>query len=138
MHKNINCIKGLTIEEIEIAEQLLYDIVVEGKPSSILKDFLFEKLKLKYKKDAMIIVRNQLNKTYKQLHRIELLQLGTIKAKWCYLGEYHCQIEKHKFYNNIVFNLETGLWDDELNRYIFPSELENCNCDFLSINNIED
>lgn len=138
--ENTKGIEGLSEEDRQFVAKMLYDIVVEGNSngeSRILRNFLFEKLKLKFKKNADQIVRYQNHKACCQFHRLELLQYEFKKAKWIFLGG-SCSIEKHKFLHGIIFNLETGFYDDELNKYIFPTDLENCDCDFVIVHDYYD
>jgi hypothetical protein len=134
--ENTKSIEGLSEEDRLFFAKTLYDIIVEGNPARSLIDFLFEKLNLKFKKNAEQIVRNQMHKAYCKFHRLELLHCEVKKAKWIFLG--NCSIEKHKFLNGIIFNLETGFYDDELNKYIFPADLENCDCDFVAVNDFDE
>ncbi len=134
--ENTNSIKELSKEDRLFVAKMIYDIIINGKGplTKVLRNFIFEKLRLKFKYMAERIIRYQINKAHCQLYKLELLQNGIIKAQWCYLGG-TCNIEKHKVYgeNKTVFNLGTGLFDENLKKYIFPTDLENCDCSFLPI-----
>lgn len=129
---NAATIKGLSNEDkLFVAKTLYeYDIELNYKYSfKALRDFIRKKLNLKYKYMAENILRYQSHKAHCSLHRIELLQNGITKARWCYLGG---TCDKHKKYNNKVFDLTTGLYDEKLKRHIFPTDLENCDCTFVA------
>ncbi len=133
--ENAKCLQGLSEEDRMFVAKVLYEHIVELNYNYSFKDlrnFIFEKLKLKYKYLAERILRHQTSKAYIKLHRLELLQNEVKKAKWCYLGETTCDIKKHKYLHGIIFNLEKGFFDEELGKYIFPTDLENCNCTFIA------
>lgn len=85
---------------------------------------------------AKTIARDQSHKV-NQIFKISMCKsIGVNKAMWRYTYVSQKPRETHIQMDGTLFDLDVGCYDPAVGRYIFPSELINCSCDFVPV--IED
>jgi uncharacterized protein with gpF-like domain len=79
---------------------------------------------------AALIARDQMNKATNNLAAAEAESVGASKGRWLHIpGVYSSRIT-HEAFDGKEFDLDTGLYDEDVGRYVKPGELPMCNCSF--------
>lgn len=77
---------------------------------------------------AALLARDQMNKATQDFSRMEAQAVGATKGRWIHVpGKYSSRISHEKM-NGKVFDLNTGMYDSFVHKYVKPGELIYCNC----------
>ena len=66
--------------------------------------------------------------TNQAIQRLNMLDLGVEQATWIHVPGEFTSRETHIKFNNEVFDLNAGLYDEDVHRNVFPGELWWCRC----------
>lgn len=100
------------------------------------KDKLEENIIKKYeiaKRRVKIIASDQTKKTNALMKLAICNDLDIEYGKWVYTYRSEQPRESHVRMNGRIFDLRKGCYDEKEGRFIFPSELYNCKCDFRPV-----
>ena len=129
---NSELIKSLQQQYHREISQSVYQCIVDGKPrENLIK--LIKQAGAKTTRRARLIADDQVNKAHSVIYRQELKQSGITKAKWVHLGggktDRKTHIEKApRGLNGAIYDLTKGIYDPQVDKFIFPAELPFCRC----------
>lgn len=66
--------------------------------------------------------------TNQAIQRLNMIDLGFERATWIHVPGEFTSRETHIKFNNEVFDLNVGLYDEDVHRNVFPGELWWCRC----------
>ena len=134
---NVELIKSIQQQYHREISQALYDSIINGKPRKTVAE-LIKQAGAKTKRRAKLIANDQCNKIHSALHLQELKQVGITKAKWVHIGggktdrKTHITAIPHGL-NGAIFDIDKGIYDPAVQKYIKPAELPFCRCQAIGI-----
>lgn len=87
----------------------------------------------KVKDRAALIARDQSNKANATVVRARQIQLGVKEAVWMHSHAGRAPRPTHVAMNGKKYNIEEGMYDSAVKKFIFPGEEVNCRCTSRSI-----
>lgn len=79
---------------------------------------------------ANLIASDQTNKIFEEMTRERVKAAGIKKGIWLHMGFGKHDRPTHVEMDGREFDLDKGMWDKDVGRYIFPGELPFCYCSF--------
>lgn len=74
------------------------------------------------------IARDQAAKVNSEVQRANALDLGITRAVWKHVPGRYTSRQTHLAMDKKVFDIEKGLYDEAVGRFVKPGELKNCRC----------
>jgi SPP1 gp7 family putative phage head morphogenesis protein len=127
--ENVSLIKSIPEQHLGAVEGIVLRSVQRGGDlASLVKD-LQERHQVTRRR-AELIARDQTNKATAMLQRTRQLELGIREAIWVHSGGGRHPRASHvrAGRDRVRFDLKTGWYDPEEQRYVLPGELINCRC----------
>ena len=91
---------------------------------------LIETIDQRTKERTNLLARDQSNKVTQTYAVINAQSVGATKGKWIHVpGKYSSRIT-HIHMDGKVFDLNAGLYDNDVGKYVKPGELPYCQCQF--------
>ena len=134
---NVELIKSIHQQYHREVSQALYDSIINGKPTKTVVELL-KQAGVKTKRRAKLIAQDQCNKIHSALKLQQYKQIGIKKAKWIHLGGGKTDRKTHITHapeglNGAIFDIEKGIYDPAVQKYIKPAELPFCRCTAVAI-----
>lgn len=126
---NVNLIK--TIPETYFKE--LTDVVIDSALKGRDMASIYEHIKgLNEVTDrrAELIAIDQTNKATQSLNLLETKGMGIKRGVWKHIPGEKSSRKTHIEMDGKLFDLDVGLYDEDVNKYVLPGELYYCRCDF--------
>ena len=79
------------------------------------------------------VALDQTNKITQAIQRENSKGLGINKGVWIHTPGLYTSRKTHLEFNGKVFDLDKGLFDSEVNKYVVPGECINCRCTFRPV-----
>lgn len=130
--ENVNLIKSIHIMYFDQVQTVIMQAVKNGRDMEYIRKELTERFGVSERK-AKIIARDQTNKAMQTISRARALETGITKARWVHIPGAKTSRETHKHFDGKPFDLNKGMYDKDVNKWVMPGELINCNCRFRLI-----
>lgn len=127
--ENVNLIKTIHTAYFEQVQTIVMQGVKNGRDMDYIRKELVERFRISERK-ARIIARDQTNKAMQAISRARSLEAGIQEATWVHIPGAKMSRETHKHFDGKKFNLNKGMFDKDVNKWVMPGELINCNCRF--------
>ena len=82
---------------------------------------------------AALIARDQINRATQQMAIASAESYGLQKGRWIHVPGEHSSRITHLNFDGEIFDLEQGLYDEDVEDYVKPGELIYCNCQFVPV-----
>lgn len=129
--KNVKLIKSIPQKYLRAVQDVVNEAWERGGDVEYIVKNIKNMVSKKYKnaeRRAELIARDQLNKITQQWAFHEAKACGATRGCWIHVpGEYTSRIT-HIHMNKKDFDLNTGLYDEDVKRCVKPSELPFCQC----------
>ena len=73
-------------------------------------------------------VLDQTCKVNSEITRLNAKSLGITKAIWKHIAGQYSSRQTHKAFDGKVFNIDEGMFDKDVQKYVKPAELPYCRC----------
>lgn len=130
--ENVNLIKSIHTMYFDQVQTVIMQAVKNGRDMEYIRKELTERFGVSERK-AKIIARDQTNKAMQTISRARALETGITKARWVHIPGAKTSRETHKHFDGKPFDLNKGMYDKDVNKWVMPGELINCNCRFRLI-----
>ena len=135
--KNVDLIKSIPQKYLRQVQKIIYDAYLKGedvdKIAERIEKLIDKKAYPNAKRRAYLIAKDQINKITQQMALEEAKALGATKGNWIHRpGEFSSR-ETHIAMNGHEFDLNVGLYDPDVNKYVLPAELPYCCCTFVAV-----
>lgn len=145
--ENTSLIRSIPQQYLEGVERLVLECVKRGKDLKFLTDALEERYGAEIDKHftghwwkstqngykgarehAALIARDQTNKVTQLIANTRYAELGITKAVWLHSGAGRVPRVTHEKFDEYEFDINQGLYDTDVKKYVLPGELINCRC----------
>lgn len=112
------------------------DIVTKAAENGRDESYLVDKLQeaeLATENRAALIARDQINRVTNQVAIARSQSLGITKGIWIHVPGVHSSRITHEAMDGQEFELDQGLYDDDVGDYVKPGELIYCNCTYQPV-----
>lgn len=130
--ENVNLIKSIHTMYFDQVQTVIMQAVKNGRDMEYIRKELTERFGVSERK-AKIIARDQTNKAMQTISRARALETGITNARWVHIPGAKTSRETHKHFDGKPFDLNKGMYDKDVNKWVMPGELINCNCRFRLI-----
>ncbi len=130
--ENVGLIKSIHTAYFEQVQTIVMQAVKNGRDMNYIKKELVDRFRVSERK-AKIIARDQTNKAMQAISRARSLEAGIQEATWVHIPGAKTSRETHKHFDGKPFDLNKGMYDKDVNKWVMPGELINCNCRFKLI-----
>lgn len=130
--ENVNLIKSIHTMYFDQVQTVIMQAVKNGRDMEYIRKELTERFGVSQRK-AKIIARDQTNKAMQTISRARALETGITNARWVHIPGAKTSRETHKHFDGKPFDLNKGMYDKDVNKWVMPGELINCNCRFRLI-----
>lgn len=132
VNENVTLIRSIGEKYLNDVEGLVMRSVTRGGDIKTLAEDLAERYDIT-KRRAVFIARDQNQKATTSLAMANAKDAGIREAKWIHVPGRKSSRESHEKMNGKIFDLDKGLYDSEVKRWVTPGELPGCNCVFQLI-----
>lgn len=129
---NIALIKSIPQAVAEQAQEAVMHAWERGYDMKELTDNL-ERIGNYGRDKAYLVARDQMNKITQKMAIANAQSVGVSKGRWIHVPGYYSSRKTHIEFDREVFNLQQGLYDNDVKKYVLPGELPYCNCQFQII-----
>lgn len=125
--ENVDLITKISANDVNRISDVLIRGLSEGKTETTLKQELaqtegFDNKRIEY------VVRDQSNKLNQAVQTANAKSLGVKEAIWIHVPGKYTSRKTHIAMNNKRFDIDKGLYDDDVGDYVKPAQLPYCNC----------
>ena len=125
--ENVALIKSIPAQYFDQITQATMRSITTGNGLADLAPAL-EKYEGITKRRAEFIARDQTSKAYANMNRDRMIKVGVKKAEWIHSGGGSHPRETHVEMDGKEFDIEKGMYDSAVGRWIQPGEEINCRC----------
>lgn len=120
-------ITKMHVRDVQRLQEVLLEGVLNGQSFKQVRDTLkqFEGFDTKR---AERVALDQINKINQAIQRDNQLALGITQGIWVHVPGKYTSRETHIHMNGKVFDLDKGLWDEDVGKYVLTGELPFCRC----------
>lgn len=127
IQENVDLITKISANDVNRISDVLIKGLSEGKTETALKQELaqtegFDNKRIEY------VVRDQSNKLNQAVQTANAKSLGVKEAIWIHVPGKYTSRKTHIAMNNKRFDIDKGLYDDDVGDYVKPAQLPYCNC----------
>lgn len=126
---NVNLIKSIAPKYFDKLTNVVIDSALKGRDmASIFKHI--KDLNTVTERRAKLIAIDQTNKATQALNVMQTKDIGIKKGIWIHIPGEKSSRKTHIAMNGKTFDLDEGLYDEDVGRNVLPGELPYCRCDF--------
>lgn len=126
---NVNLIKSIAPKYFDKLTNVVIDSALKGRDmASIFKHI--KDLNTVTERRAELIAIDQTNKATQALNVMQTKDIGIKKGIWIHIPGEKSSRKTHIAMNGKTFDLDEGLYDEDVGRNVLPGELPYCRCDF--------
>lgn len=126
---NVNLIKSIAPKYFDKLTNVVIDSALKGRDmASIFKHI--KDLNTVTERRAELIAIDQTNKATQALNVMQTKDIGIKKGIWIHIPGEKSSRKTHIAMNGKIFDLDEGLYDEDVGRNVLPGELPYCRCDF--------
>ncbi len=130
--ENVGLIKSIPARYFEQVEGIVMRSYAAGRDlGAMVKDL--KSLYPKAAERAALISRDQSNKANATVQRARQKELGIVEAVWLHSHAGKEPRPTHVAMNGKRYNVDKGMWDSDVQEWIFPGQLINCRCQSGSV-----
>ena len=129
-------IKSIPQKYLRNVQETVRDSFESGGDMHTIKERIKDKIDLPEKqaeRRAELIAKDQVNKVTQNFAVEEAKAVGATKGEWIHVaGEFSSRIT-HVHMDGKTFDLDVGMFDEEVGEYVKPGQLPYCMCQFQAI-----
>ena len=130
--ENVSLIRSIPSQYFQQVESLVQRSIIQGRDVAYLRDELHHRYAVTQNR-AKLIARDQNNKAFQAIKRVENKQLGITEGIWVHVPGTKSSRKTHMKMNGKRFKLDEGLYDADVGRKVLAGELPCCNCTYRAV-----
>lgn len=130
--ENVSLIRSIPTEYLNRVEKTVRESTIKGRDLAGLKQSLMKDYTATENR-AGLIARDQINKATESLAIERSKSVGATQGRWIHVPGVKSSRITHIAMDGQVFDLEQGLYDEDVGKYVLPGELIYCNCTFAPL-----
>lgn len=125
--ENVGLIKSIAQQHLSAVEGAVMRSVQKGGDLGTLTDTLQQQYGVTRRR-AAFIARDQNNKATAVMQRVRQKEIGIKQARWLHSAGGKEPRPTHVAMSGKLYDIDKGMWDEDVKKWIFPGELPNCRC----------
>lgn len=128
---NVKLIKSIPQKYLLSVQRIVTRAWFSGGDMQYIIDRIKKKIDKSYKnaeRRAYLIAKDQMNKITQQWARYDAMAYGATAGVWIHVPGEFTSRETHIHMNGQKFDLQTGLFDPDVNKNVLPADLPFCWC----------
>lgn len=126
---NVNLIKSIAPKYFDKLTNVVIDSALKGRDMASIFQHIKDLNKVTERRAELIAI-DQTNKATQALNVMQTKDIGIKKGIWIHIPGEKSSRKTHITMNGKTFDLDEGLYDEDVGRNVFPGELPYCRCDF--------
>lgn len=126
---NVNLIKSITPKYFDKLTNVVIDSALKGRDMASIFQHIKDLNKVTERRAELIAI-DQTNKATQALNVMQTKDIGIKKGIWIHIPGEKSSRKTHIAMNGKTFDLDEGLYDEDVDRNVLPGELPYCRCDF--------
>lgn len=126
---NVNLIKSIAPKYFDKLTNVVIDSALKGRDMASIFQHIKD-LNEVTERRAELIAIDQTNKATQELNVMQTKDIGIKKGIWIHIPGEKSSRKTHIAMNGKTFDLDEGLYDEDVGRNVLPGELPYCRCDF--------
>lgn len=126
---NVNLIKSITPKYFDKLTNVVIDSALKGRDMASTFQHIKDLNKVTERRAELIAI-DQTNKATQALNVMQTKDIGIKKGIWIHIPGEKSSRKTHIAMNGKTFDLDEGLYDEDVGRNVLPGELPYCRCDF--------
>lgn len=127
--QQVSMIKSIPEQYLNQVDGIIQRGITQGRDLG----YITEELEKRYaitRRRASTIARDQTNKATESLSRERAKSMGATQGRWKHRGGSNHPRKTHLEMHNVIFDLNKGIEDTAVGRYILPAQEPECKCTF--------
>lgn len=126
---NVNLIKSIAPKYFDKLTNVVIDSALKGRDMASIFQHIKDLNKVTERRAELIAI-DQTNKATQALNVMQTKDIGIKKGIWIHIPGEKSSRKTHIAMNGKTFDLDEGLYDEDVGRNVLPGELPYCRCDF--------
>ena len=126
---NVNLIKSIAPKYFDKLTNVVIDSALKGRDMASIFQHIKDLNKVTERRAELIAI-DQTNKATQALNVMQTKDIGIKKGIWIHIPGEKSSRKTHIAMNGKTFDLDEGLYDEDVGRNVLPGELPYCGCDF--------
>lgn len=126
---NVNLIKSIAPKYFDKLTNVVIDSALKGRDMASIFQHIKDLNKVTERRAELIAI-DQTNKATQALNVMQTKDIGIKKGIWIHIPGEKSSRKTHIAMNGKTFDLDEGLYDEDVDRNVLPGELPYCRCDF--------
>lgn len=126
---NVNLIKSIAPKYFDKLTNVVIDSALKGRDMASIFQHIKDLNKVTERRAELIAI-DQTNKATQALNVMQTKNIGIKKGIWIHIPGEKSSRKTHIAMNGKTFDLDEGLYDEDVDRNVLPGELPYCRCDF--------
>lgn len=126
---NVNLIKSIAPKYFDKLTNVVIDSALKGRDMASTFQHIKDLNKVTERRAELIAI-DQTNKATQALNVMQTKDIGIKKGIWIHIPGEKSSRKTHIAMNGKTFDLDEGLYDEDVDRNVLPGELPYCRCDF--------
>ena len=122
-----NLVTKMHVRDVQRLQEVLLEGILKGQNLRQVKETLMQFKGFDDKRAARVAL-DQINKINGAIQRDNAKALGITQAIWVHVPGQYSSRETHVHMNGKLFDIDKGLYDEDVNKYVVPGELPFCRC----------
>ena len=132
VEESVGLIKSIPQKYLRNVQETVNEAVLKGGDMNFIKEQIQDKINTEAfpnaERRAELIAKDQVNKVTQNLAIQEAQAVGATKAEWIHVpGEFSSRIT-HIHMDGQEYDLNVGMWDEDVQEYVKPGQLPYCMC----------
>ena len=127
--RNVNLIKSIGPKYFDKLTNVVIDSALKGRDMASIFQHIKDLNKVTERRAELIAI-DQTNKATQALNVMQTKDSGIKKGIWIHIPGEKSSRKTHIAMNGKTFDLDEGLYDEDVGRNVLPGELPYCRCDF--------
>ena len=128
-YQQVSLIKSIAEQHLNRVDGIIQRGIIQGRDLGFITDELYKHYGITRKR-AAFIATDQVRKATESLSTARAKALGVKQGRWIKRGGTNNPRESHEAMDQKIYDLDKGMYDPAVGRYVWPGSEPGCTCTF--------